>query len=259
MNIVVKNYYVNSLFLKKNTHINEAAFNTFINFLTVDSEQQIDVVDMGVAVSKDKVIELKKSFYSWIRSNRFAMQSVISKKFKTKSHFTKYFQILKKKKSSLFELTYVGYLFLKSHLIWTLQDYFFLVINSFVYKNGVIFSLRTSHLSLQKTNFFQLYISKAYFYSYIYFLDYINDLKFKLSNKILNLKKKSNDQFKQKKQHNSAKFNRFLNLLVEVPHFLEVDFFTLSFFVLNSVVVTSIFNFTVYSSFFFKSYNWGSL
>ena len=261
-----KNWYNKNLFLKKKNAVADVNFSNFLRFyykskdLAVEDNDSFSIFDHRPEVvsqdfGKDSLLELKKSFFTVIRHNRKFLSFFFLKKLKRSRTLTKHFSFFKKKNNGVFTLFSLFFLLLGSQLVFTYFDARFLLFNSCIYVNHKLLNSKKSFFVLKPGFFVSLLLHKNFYIYYFYFFKHINSIKFKLYKKVLNLKKNNLSYYKQKSEHYSSKYNLYTQINSTIFSYLEVDFFTLSFFILSTAFIFK-FYWSVYSPFFYKTYNW---
>jgi hypothetical protein len=210
----------------------------------------------------NKFIDNNSRYLSTIISNRKIIKFVFFKKHTKQKKITK-FLINVSKKNNFFLDRISNFLFLiliQSHFFFFLNDINYFIKNKFVYVNNKLVS--NKFFEIKVNDCIKLITFNSYF-------DYISNI-YKFFNK-----KKTKIKYKQWKNFKSNSKNslntkrwlpnfldKFLFYRLDIPKFLEVDFFSLSIIYLyndKNIIYKNKFFLKFISFYMMKMYNWKKL
>lgn len=201
-------------------------------------------------------------FLSTIISNRGAIKFFFFKKHTKQKKITKFLINISKKNNYFISRlsNFIFFILLQSHFFFFINDINYFLKNNFIFVNNKLITSRFYELKPNDC------VSLVKFNSYF---DYISNIYRFFKKKISKIKYRQWKNFKLKKISSTTSkkwlpifLNKFLFFKLDIPKYLEVDFFTLSIIYLysekNIIYKNKIF-YKFISFYMLKLYNWKKL
>jgi hypothetical protein len=210
----------------------------------------------------NKFIDNNSRYLSTIISNRKIIKFVFFKKHTKQKKITK-FLINASKKNNFFLDRISNFLFLiliQSHFFFFLNDINYFIKNKFIYVNNKFVS--NKFFEIKVNDCIKLITFNSYFDYVSNIYKFFNKKKTKIKYKQWRGFKSSNKNFLNTKRWLPNFLDKFLFYRLDIPKFLEVDFFSLSIIYLykdKNIMYKNKFFLKFISFYMMKMYNWKKL
>ena len=208
-----------------------------------------------------KFIDNNSRFLSTIMSNRKVIKFVFFKKHTKQKKITKFLINASKKNNHFIDRisNFLFFILIQSHFFFFMNDINFFLKNKFVYVNNKIVSNKFFEVGLNDC--IKLITFNSYFDYISNIYKFFNKKKFKIKYKQWKNYKSSNKPTNTKRWLPNF-LDKFLFYRLDIPKFIEVDFFTLTIIYLYSdknIVHKNKFFLKFMSFYMMKMYNWKKL